>query len=296
MAENIQALIARVAPEVLRALEDEPVFEVAEETSHGQHARTVWLDGEVLAAEVRPAGEMPSADMLPPPDEALSPQQVARLIDHTLLKPEATSSQIARLCAEAREHRFASVCVNPWYVRLAADLLSDAEDVEVCTVVGFPLGATLPAVKAYETLQAIADGATEVDMVINIGALKSRRYAAVARDIHAVVAVAHAADVLVKVIIEAALLSDEEKVAACLLAKQMGADFVKTSTGFGPGGATVEDVALMRAVVGDALGVKAAGGIRSWEKARAMIAAGANRIGASAGVRIVAEAAQALSS
>jgi len=295
MADHTQALIARVTEEVLRALESAPIIETAEDLSHGLRARTVWVDGGVLAAHVRPAENLPRRATLPPSLDNLSAQGVARLIDHTLLKPEATTAQVIQLCTEAREHGFASVCINPWYVRLAADLLSDADNVEICTVVGFPLGATLPEVKAYETLQAIANGATEVDMVINIGALKSKRYAAVARDIHAVVVAAHPADVGVKVIIEAALLSEEEKVAACLLAKQAGADFVKTSTGFGPGGATAEDVALMRAVVGDALGVKAAGGVRSWEQARAMIAAGANRIGASAGVRIVREAAQRLS-
>ena len=282
MPEPTEELIARVNREVEAALQGDGELEIFTEESHGVRATTVFADGEVLAARVA----LPSA-------AADAGEGIARMIDHTLLKPEATAQQIAQLCAEAREHHFASVCINPWYVRLAADLLSDVDDVEVCTVVGFPLGATLPEVKAYETLAAIADGATEIDMVINIGALKSRRFAAVARDIHAVVAAAHPTGALVKVIIEAALLTDEEKVAACLLAKQAGADFVKTSTGFGPGGATVEDVALMRAVVGDELGVKAAGGIRSYQAAQAMIAAGANRIGASAGVKIVAEARQA---
>ncbi len=281
MPEPTEELIARVNREVETALQGDGELEIFTEESHGVRATTVFAKGEVLAARVA----LPSADA---PAEG-----IARMIDHTLLKPEATAQQIVQLCAEAREYRFASVCINPWYVRLAADLLSDVEEVEVCTVVGFPLGATLPEVKAYETLTAIADGATEIDMVINIGALKSRRFDAVARDIHAVVEAAHPAGAIVKVIIEAALLTDEEKVAACLLAKQAGADFVKTSTGFGPGGATVEDVALMRAVVGDELGVKAAGGIRSYEAAQAMIAAGANRIGASAGVKIVAEARQA---
>ena len=284
--ENMEALIARVTREVLMALENSPALETVEAEAHDLRARTVFAAGEVLTARVAKETALPPQ---PSPD---TPEGIARLIDHTLLKPEATARQIAQLCAEAREHHFASVCINPWYVRLAADLLSDVEDVEVCTVVGFPLGATTPQVKAYEALQAIADGATEVDMVINIGALKSKRYDAVARDIRAVVRAAHAAGALVKVIIEAALLTDEEKVAACLLAKQAEADFVKTSTGFGPGGATVEDVALMRAVVGPDMGVKAAGGIRSYEAARAMVAAGANRIGASAGVRILAEARQ----
>lgn len=215
--------------------------------------------------------------------------RIAKMIDHTLLKADASDDQIAQLCYEARKYHFASVCVNPVKVKLAAQLLKGS-DVDVCTVVGFPLGATPASVKAYETEQAIRDGATEIDMVINIGALKSKDYQTVLEDIGAVVAMAHAHHSLVKVIIEAALLTDEEKVIACQLAKTAGADYVKTSTGFGPGGATVEDVALMRRVVGPSLGVKAAGGVGSYEKAQKMIAAGATRIGASAGVKIVNEA------
>ncbi len=214
---------------------------------------------------------------------------VARLIDHTLLKADATQDQIAQLCYEARTHHFASVCVNPANVRLSAQLLKGS-DVKVCTVIGFPLGATAAAVKAYETQQAIRDGATEIDMVINIGALKSHDYQAALDDVAAVVATAHAANALVKVIIETAFLTDEEKVIACQLSKVAGADFVKTSTGFGPGGATVEDVALMRRVVGPAIGVKASGGVRNLADTQAMVAAGATRIGASAGVAIVNEA------
>ncbi|MCZ2112297.1 MAG: deoxyribose-phosphate aldolase [Anaerolineae bacterium] len=214
---------------------------------------------------------------------------IARLIDHTLLKADASQDQIAQLCYEARTHHFASVCINPTNVRLCAQLLKGS-DVKVCTVVGFPLGATSTPAKAYETQQAIRDGATEIDMVINVGALKSRDYKAVYEDIAAVVSVTHAANDLVKVIIETALLTDEEKVIACQLSKAAGADFVKTSTGFGPGGATVDDVALMRRVVGPSLGVKASGGVRNYADAQAMVAAGATRIGASAGVAIVAEA------
>ena len=214
---------------------------------------------------------------------------VARMIDHTLLKPDASQDQIAQLAYEARTYHFASVCVNPAQVKLAAQLLKGS-DVAVCTVVGFPLGATPSTVKAFETQQAIRDGASEIDMVINIGALKSRAYNVVYEDIATVVSVAHAANAIVKVIIEAALLSDEEKVIASQLSKAAGADFVKTSTGFGPGGATVADVALMRRVVGSGLGVKAAGGVSNYEDAQAMIAAGATRIGASAGIRIVQEA------
>lgn len=215
--------------------------------------------------------------------------EISRMIDHTLLKPDASQDEIAQLCYEARTNHFISVCVNPAHVKLAAQLLKGS-DVKVCTVIGFPLGATPATVKAFETQQAIRDGATEIDMVINIGALKSQDYRAVYEDIGAVVRASHAANALVKVIIETALLTDEEKVIACQLSKAAGADFVKTSTGFGPGGATVEDVALMRRVVGPDLGVKASGGVRSWADAQAMIAAGATRIGASAGVRIVKEA------
>ncbi len=216
-------------------------------------------------------------------------QNIARYIDHTLLKADATQDQIAQLCYEARTYHFASVCVNPTHVKLCAQLLKGS-DVKVCTVIGFPLGATATPVKAYETQQAIRDGATEIDMVINVGALKSRDYRAVNEDIAAVVRTAHAANALVKVIIETALLNDEEKVIACQLSKAAGADFVKTSTGFGPGGATAQDVALMRRVVGPEIGVKASGGVKNYADTQAMIAAGATRIGASAGVAIVAEA------
>jgi len=211
---------------------------------------------------------------------------MAHMIDHTLLKPEATQDQIAQLCYEARKYHFASVCVNPTNVKLCVQLLKES-DVPVCTVVGFPLGATPTEVKVFEAQQAVRNGAVEVDMVINVGALKSRDYELVERDIASVARACHADNAILKVIIEAALLADEEKVAACQLAKVAGADFVKTSTGFGPGGATVEDVALMRHVVGPTMGVKAAGGIRTYEDAKKMIAAGATRIGASASIRIV---------
>jgi deoxyribose-phosphate aldolase len=218
---------------------------------------------------------------------------IARLIDHTLLKPDATQAQIAQLCHEARQYGFAAVCVNPTHAKLCADLLKGS-DVAVCTVVGFPLGATPPEVKAYEAQQAIEDGATEVDMVINIGALKGGESDLVERDIAMVTRTCHNNGALCKVIIEAALLTDQEKVKACELAKRVGADYVKTSTGFGPGGATVSDVALMRRVVGPGMGVKAAGGIRSYADAKGMVEAGATRIGASAGVRIVQEATKGL--
>jgi deoxyribose-phosphate aldolase len=213
---------------------------------------------------------------------------VASMIDHTLLKPDATRKDIEALCNEAAEYKFASVCVNPTWVSMCARLLQGTA-VRVCSVVGFPLGATTPDVKHYETRRAIFDGATEIDMVINIGALKSGDLRTVERDIEAVVDPCRQCGVISKVIIEAALLTDEEKITASTLTKAAGADFVKTSTGFGPGGATVADVALMRRVVGAEMGVKAAGGVRDLEGLKAMVAAGATRVGASAGVRIVQE-------
>jgi deoxyribose-phosphate aldolase len=213
---------------------------------------------------------------------------LAAAIDHTLLKPTATEEQIRALCTEALEHRFASVCVHPTWVALCAELLENSP-VQVCTVLGFPLGATLPEVKAFEAQRCIALGATELDMVINIGALKSRAYDLVKDDIAAVVNVAHPLEALVKVIIETGYLTDEEKVTACQLARAAGADYVKTSTGFGPGGATVEDVALMRRTVGPTMGVKASGGVKTASEVRAVMAAGATRIGTSSGVKIVSE-------
>ncbi|MFZ5815195.1 MAG: deoxyribose-phosphate aldolase [Bacillota bacterium] len=218
-------------------------------------------------------------------EKSLTPAQVAKLIDHTLLKPEATEEQIRRLCAEAREYQFMSVCVNPHWVPLCAELLQGS-GVKVCTVIGFPLGANRSEIKAVEAEDAIARGATEVDMVINIGALKSKQYDRVLNDIRAVVDAA-AGKALVKVIIETCLLTDEEKVKACQLAKEAGADFVKTSTGFSTGGATVADVALMRRTVGPEMGVKASGGVRDYAGTIAMVEAGATRIGASAGIAIV---------
>ena len=214
------------------------------------------------------------------------PTDLAGYIDHTLLKPEATEQQIRQLCSEAIEFGFASVCVNPTWAPLAARLLIGSKPM-VATVIGFPLGATLPDVKAYETGRALETGASEFDMVINVGALKSKNFRLVEQDIAGVVAAAQGRTV--KVIIETALLTEEEKVEACVIAKAAGADFVKTSTGFASKGATVEDVALMRRVVGADMGVKAAGGIHSAGDAKAMIEAGATRLGASAGVKIVRE-------
>jgi deoxyribose-phosphate aldolase len=217
-----------------------------------------------------------------------APAGVAGLIDHTLLKPDATRQEIERLCREAVEHQFATVCVNPAWVSLCASLLRGSP-VGVCAVVGFPLGATTADVKNFETRRVIFDGAREVDMVINIGALKSGDLRTVERDIEAVTGPCLDCGATSKVIIEAAYLNDEEKVTACALAKAAGATFVKTSTGFGPGGATAADVALMRRVVGRDMGVKAAGGVRDLESLTAMVAAGATRVGASAGVKIVQE-------
>jgi deoxyribose-phosphate aldolase len=218
-----------------------------------------------------------------------APSGIAAMIDHTLLKPDATRHDIEELCREAAQFEFATVCVNPAWVSLAAQRLAGTA-VGVCSVVGFPLGATTADVKAYEARRAIFDGAREIDMVINVGALKSGDLRVVERDIEAVTAPCRECGVLSKVIIEAALLTDDEKVTACTLAKAAGADYVKTSTGFGPGGATAADVALMRRVVGSEMGVKAAGGVRDLESLKAMVAAGATRVGASAGVKIVQQA------
>jgi deoxyribose-phosphate aldolase len=218
-----------------------------------------------------------------------APAGVASMIDHTLLKPDATRKNIEELCREAAQFKFATVCVNPTWVALASRLLAGS-GVGVCSVVGFPLGATTPDVKGYETQRAIFDGAREIDMVINVGALKSGDLRAVERDIEAVTSPCRSCGALSKVIIEAALLTDDEKITACTLAKAAGADYVKTSTGFASGGATAADVALMRRVVGAEMGVKAAGGVRDFEGMKAMIAAGATRVGASAGVKIVQQA------
>lgn len=210
---------------------------------------------------------------------------LAKYIDHTILKPQTTEEQVKVICAEAREHGFFSVCVNPCYVSLVKKELEGSET-KVCSVISFPLGANIPAVKAFEATQSIEAGADEIDMVINIGALKDGKYDYVREDIKAVVE-ACKGKALLKVIIEACLLTDEEKVKACELSKEAGADYVKTSTGFSTGGATAEDIALMRKTVGPELGVKASGGVRDFEGAKKMIDAGASRIGASSSVAIV---------
>jgi deoxyribose-phosphate aldolase len=242
------------------------------------------IDAKVAAVTDRPIG-------VPEVTEYLDAGQIAALIDHTILKAEATEGQVRRLCAEAREYHFAAVCVNASYVALCRELLRNG-GIEIAAVVGFPLGATVPEVKAYEAQRAIAAGATEIDMVIHVGALIDGKYDRVLADIAAVTQACHARGALLKVIIEAAMLTDAQKVAACHLAQKAGADFCKTSTGFGPGGARLEDVVLMRRTIGPHMGLKAAGGIRTYQDALAMVAAGATRIGASSGVRIAQEATQ----
>ncbi|HPH95452.1 MAG TPA: deoxyribose-phosphate aldolase [Anaerolineaceae bacterium] len=217
-------------------------------------------------------------------------KELARWIDHTILKPEATPAQIDQLCEEALTWNFATVCINPVFIPRAAKKLAGSQ-VGVCTVIGFPLGATSTAVKVAETRWCIEEGAAEVDMVIPIGVLKGGDFEPVFEDVQAVVEAAHALKAGVKVILEMAYLNRTEKIMACLMCQRAGADFVKTSTGFASSGATVDDVALMRAVVGEKMGVKAAGGVRTLDDARAMISAGANRLGSSAGVKIMQQAA-----
>lgn len=216
---------------------------------------------------------------------------IAALIDHTLLRPDATRDDIGNLCKEALQYRFASVCVNPYWVPLAATLLGGS-NVKVCTVVGFPLGATSTEAKVAETETALKAGALEIDVVQNIGALRGGEYGAVQADIAAVVEAAHRRGAIVKVILETALLDEHQRVTACELAKAAQADYVKTSTGFGPSGATADDVKLMRSTVGKEMGVKAAGGIRTLADLQTMLAAGASRVGSSSSVRIVEELAR----
>lgn len=284
MVENLVEIITR---EVVIALVEGEQKAMLPEA--GEHCKFSCAEGLCVKTCFDNAGQVVSAGA-----ERLTstlggiPQDpnLAGMIDHTLLKPDATPDQVAQLCFEARKHGFASVCINPAWVELCAELLKGSP-VKVCTVVGFPLGATAPEVKEFETENALDHGATEIDMVINIGALKAHDLELVARDIRGVVNAAHPSGALVKVIIETTLLTDEEKVTACLLAKEAGADFVKTSTGFAGGGATVHDVALMRRAVGPEMGVKASGGVRTFEEAESMIQAGATRIGASAGVKII---------
>jgi deoxyribose-phosphate aldolase len=286
-SETIEKIVEIVTREVLIALAEQE-----QNAQAGDHCTESCADGQCLQTCTDRVGRVVSAgaQRLTASLGAVPPEQaIAAMIDHTLLKPDATEDQIAQLCFEARKYDFASVCVNPSHVKLCAQLLKNS-DVKVCTVIGFPLGASATDVKVFEANKAIDDGATEIDMVLNIGALKSRDYDYVAKDINGVVMAAHARGAIIKVILETALLNREEKIAACLIAKEAQADFVKTSTGFGGGGATVEDVALMREVVGPSMGVKASGGVKTMEDARQMVEAGATRIGASAGVKIVSGA------
>ena len=261
--------------------EDDDMEVVVDSAEGLQVATTFDGEGNVIDVTVTPEEDIDLSD-----SDVTCP--LNSFIDHTLLKADATVEQITKLCQEAREYRFASVCVNSCWVRLCSELLRGS-GVAVCTVVGFPLGAMIPEAKAFEAEAAIENGATEIDMVINIGALKSQDYRMVAKDIQEVCDAVHEHGAILKVIIEACLLTKEEKVIACLLAKNAGADYVKTSTGFSTGGATVEDVALMRSIVGDEMGVKAAGGIRDKKTAEAMLDAGADRLGASAGIQICKE-------
>lgn len=259
--------------------------EVAHDPASCERCRNWGVTGVRDPSETRVLAEAGASRVVATMGYCPASDGLASLIDHTLLKPDASREEIEQLCREAAQFCFASVCVNPNWVALCRERLRGS-GVKVCTVIGFPLGAHLPDTKAYETRRAIEQGAEEVDMVLNIGALKSRDYALVEQDIHGVVQAA-GKDTVVKVILETALLTRDEKIMGCTLAKAAGADYVKTSTGFGGGGATVEDVQLMRETVGPDMGVKASGGVRTKEDAEKMVAAGATRLGASAGVKIV---------
>jgi len=281
----VEQLVEIITREVLVAMEEQKYRQMS--TSE-EMCKVECADGLCVRTCFDNVGNVVSAGA-----ERLSTQlgaipadlSIAGMIDHTLLKPDATPDQVAQLCAEAKKYIFASVCVNPANVKLCSELLRGTP-VKVCSVIGFPLGANTPDVKVMEAELAIQQGASEIDMVINIGALKGGDLQLVARDIRGVVRVVHNGGAILKVIIETALLSEDEKVTACLLAKEAGADFVKTSTGFSGGGATVEDISMMRRVVGPEMGVKASGGIRTTEDAEKMVKAGATRIGASASVKI----------
>ncbi len=284
--QMVEQLVEIITREVLVAMEEQKYRQA---NAEDEMCKLECADGLCVRTCFDKVGNVVSAGA-----ERLSTQlgaipadlSIASMIDHTLLKPDATPDQIAQLCFEARKYNFASVCVNPANVKLCAELLRGST-VKVCSVIGFPLGANTPDVKVMEAQLAVQQGASEIDMVINIGALKGGDLQLVARDIRGIVRAVHSAGAILKVIIETALLTDEEKVTACLLAKEAGADFVKTSTGFSGGGATVEDISMMRRVVGPTMGVKASGGIRTTEDAEKMVQAGATRIGASASVKIV---------
>lgn len=269
-------LTAGQAEEVLRTWLETPF-------AGGRHTARVE---KIARIEEQYGKDRALAPAKPEPPKAPADGPIAALIDHTMLRPEANRADIVKLCGEARQYGFATVCINPYWVPLAASELAGTA-VKVCTVVGFPLGATSTEAKVAEAAAALRAGAREIDMVINVGALRSGDFDAVKLDIQAVARVCHDAGAIVKVILETALLNDAQKTAACGLAQAAGADFVKTSTGFGPAGATVQDIVLMRHAVGPRMGVKAAGGIRTLDDFRAMVAAGANRVGASASVKIV---------
>ena len=285
---SIETLTEIITREVLNAVLEQEKTSAAT-TSTGAVCKVECVDNLCVKTCFDEAGQVISAGAerltstlgVVPTDASVS-----KYIDHTLLKAEATREQITQLCFEARKYNFATVCVNATHTRLCVNLLRGS-GVGVAVVVGFPLGATTPEVKAFEAEQALREGASEIDMVINIGAIKDRNLELAARDVRAVVNTVHGMNGILKVIIETALLTDEEKQIACLISKEAGADFVKTSTGFSTAGATVEDVALMRRTVGPLLGVKAAGGVRSDEDLQKMVKAGATRIGTSAGVKIV---------
>jgi len=279
--QDFNAIVEQVVKEVVRKLSEQQPTGATECTVCIQCGQCVEK-APTAVSNIRNAG---ATRISSTPGIKSIGKEIAAVIDHTLLKPEATTADIERLCQEAKQFGFASVCVNPCNVRLAATLLQGTP-IKVCSVVGFPLGANKKEVKAYEARRAILDGATEIDMVMNIGALKSGDYKLVEEDMRLVKETC-GSRIITKVILETALLTDEEKIRACEIAKASGMDFVKTSTGFGPGGATVEDVKLMRSVVGEELGVKASGGIRDAETAARMVEAGATRIGASASVKIV---------
>ncbi len=276
---DLDRLVRQIGDEILERLKHQPNGATKQQAAH--------CACETDVSQVPRAPVIPAAGSWLPPEEG-----IARFIDHTLLKPDAAGEEIERLCAEAREHGFLAVCVHPaWVARAVRELRGSS--VRTATVVGFPHGATVTPAKCAETEQVLKLGASEVDMVIHVGALKAGNLDAVYADIRAVAEMAHAAGALVKVILEMALLNEEQKITGCVLAKLAGADFVKTSTGFGPSGADAGDVALMRRVVGPEMGIKAAGGIRSFQAFREMMASGATRIGASASVSILREAAAA---
>jgi deoxyribose-phosphate aldolase len=284
--ESLEQLVRVVSEELYRSLQNPAPGEIRPASACPWCAQSC---GGRCSAEVDRLVEAGASRLSAVAPDTSIRKSIASLIDHTLLKPNAVYEEIREVCEEARQFGFVSVCINPSLVPLAARFLAGS-CVKVCTVVGFPLGATLPEVKAFEAEASILNGAQEIDMVINIGALKSKDFGVVEGDIRLVAGICHSRQAICKVIIETAYLTDDEKISACSLAKAGGADFVKTSTGFGPGGASAKDVALMRGVVGGDVGVKASGGIRDLKTLQEMVESGATRIGASASVKILQEA------